>query len=170
MKDEIKNNIKKILESKNFKTLIYTLGILFIVLMIFQAGMLAGYKKASFGRNWGDNYERNFGFPPDGSRMMGGEFGGLGNFPNAHGAIGKIIKLELPTMIVLDEKDNTEKVVVVNDKTEIRLMRDVTTPEKLKLDDHIIIIGEPNSSGQIEARLIRFLPAPLPVPIINPNQ
>ena len=167
MKDEIKYNIKKILESNNFRTFVYTLGVLFVIFLIFQAGMMVGFRKASFGRNWGDNYERNFGSPHQGPKMISGELGDFGNLPNAHGAIGKIIKLELPTMIVLDENDNTEKVVIIDNKTEIRLMRETMTPDKLKLDDLIIVIGEPNSSGQIEARLIRFLPAPLPIPIIN---
>jgi hypothetical protein len=170
MKGEIKNNIKKILESNNFKTFVYTLGVLFVIFLIFQVGMMAGFRKASFGRDWGDNYERNFGSPHRDPKMMGGELGDFGNLPNAHGAIGKIIKIELPTIIVLDEKDKTEKVVLINEKTEIRLMRDVMTSDKLKIDDHIIVIGAPNSSGQIEARLIRFLPAPLPAPINNLNQ
>ncbi len=162
MKDEIKNDIKNVFESKSFRVVIYILGGLIVLAVVFQAGMFAGFRRASFGHDWGNNYAMNFGLPNRGPQMMGGDFG---NLPNAHGAIGKIIKIELPTIIVLDEKDNTEKVVLINEKTEIRVARDVVTADGLKLDDHIVVIGSPNSSGQIEARLIRLLPLPLPEPI-----
>ena len=66
--------------------------------------MMAGYKRASFSRDWGDNYAKNFGSPNKGPKMMGKEFGDFGNLPNAHGTIGKILKIELPTFVVLDEK------------------------------------------------------------------
>ena len=158
----MKDKIKKALESKTFRTVIYTLGVLVIISLVFQAGMIAGFKKASFGRDWGDNYAKNFGSPNKGPKMMGKEFGDFGNLPNAHGTIGKILKIELPTFVVLDEKDNTEKIILINEKTEIRKMRDRVTEGELKIDDVVIIIGTPNSSGQIEAKLVRFLPAPLP--------
>jgi len=160
----MKNKIKKVLESKSFRVVIYTLGVLFIIFVIFQAGKIAGFRKAAFGRDWGNNYEINFGSPHRGPEMMGGRLGDFGNLPNAHGAIGKIIKIELPTIIVQDEKDNTEKVVVLDDQTEIRKARDIVTRNELKLDDHIVVIGTPNSTGQIEAKLIRFLPVPFNMP------
>ena len=161
MSDEIKKEIKNVTDSKAFRRVIYSLGILIIVFFIFQAGMAVGFKEASFGRDWNSNYAMNFG-PERGGlpEMIDGKFG---DFPNAHGAIGKIIKMELPTVVVLDEKDNTEKLVLINQKTEIRQMRNIINQDQLKIDDHVIIIGAPNSSGQIEARLIRLLP-PLPIP------
>jgi len=169
MKNETKDEIKKVVNSKVFKRIIYILGILVIVFFIFEAGIVVGFKRASFGRDWNNNYAMNFGSPRGGPQMMGGQFGPFGDLPNAHGAIGKIIKTELPTIIVLDEKDNTEKVILINDKTQILQGRENITPDQLKVDDHVVIIGIPNSSGQIEARLIRFLPAPLQAPIIKTN-
>lgn len=163
MNEENKDKIKKFFESQTLKTVIYTLGVLAIVFFIFQAGMLAGYRKASFGRNWGENYERNFG-PVHRVQMMGGQMGDFRNLPNANGAIGKIIKIELPNLIVLDDKDQTEKIIIVNDDTEIRRMREVLKKEDLKIDEHIIVVGSPNSSGQIEAKLIRLIPEPLERP------
>lgn len=159
-KKDLKIKIKKVIESKQFLSVICTLGVLFIVFLIFQAGMMAGFHRASFGRDWGDNYSRNFGSPHKDFQMMGGRMGDFGNLPNAHGAIGKIIKIELPTIIVQDENDNTEKVVLISDNTEIHEMRNMISKENLKLDDHIVVIGTPNANGQIEARLIRFLPTP----------
>jgi len=160
------NKVKDFVKSKTFKKIIYVLGIIVITLMVFYTGMMAGFRKSSFNHNWGENYQRNFGFPNKmgGPEMMRGEFGQFRNLLNAHGAIGKIIKVELPSIIVLDEKDNTEKVVVIDDNTEIRKVRDSISKDDLKLDDHIIVIGSPNSSGQIEAKLIRYLPGPIDFP------
>jgi len=164
--NEFKIKIKKVLESKKFKTFICILGILAIIFLAFQAGMIAGFRKASFGHDWGENYSQNFGFPNMGPGMMRGEFGNFGNLPNAHGAIGKIIKVSLPTIIVLDEKDNTEKSVLIGEGTEIRKAKDSIDENQLKVDDHVVVIGSPNSSGQIEAKLIRFLPVPLEMPMM----
>lgn len=166
-KEEIKNKIKKIINSKTFKIVNYSLGILVIVFLIFQAGMIAGYRKVSFGRDWGDNYTKNFGSPHQSLRMKGQDFGDFRNMPNAHGAIGKIIKVEFPQIVVFDGKDQTEKVILIDDETEIRKMRDIVSKDELKLDEHIVVIGAPNETGQIEAKLIRFIPAPPEFPIIN---
>lgn len=155
------DKVKNILKSKTFRTVIITLGVLVLVCLIFQAGRMSGFRRASFGRDWGNNYAMNFGSPHMGPKIMGENFGNFGNLPNDGGAIGKIIKMELPSIVVLDEKDNTEKVVLINDETEIRMARESMTKDDLKIDGYIVVMGAPNSSGQIEARLIRVLPAPL---------
>lgn len=157
MSKELKDKIKSILDSKFFKNLVYGLGVFIVVMIIFQAGIFVGFHKASFGRDWGDNYEKNFGSPHRGGQMMGGDFG---NLPNPNGAIGKIIKIELPNIVVLDGKDQTEKVVIINDDTLIRKMRDNIEASELKLDTYVVVIGSPNENGQIESKLIRLLPPP----------
>ncbi len=160
------DKIKKFLNSKTFKIITYVLGGMVIGFFIFQAGMMAGFRKVSFGRDWGENYTKNFGSPHQSFRMTGQDFGDFRNMPNAHGAIGKIIKVEFPSIIVFDGKDMTEKIIIIDDTTEIRKMRDFVSKDELKLDEHIVVIGSPNSKGQIEAKLIRFIPAP-PVDFIN---
>lgn len=165
---EIKESIKKVFESKKVSGFLLILGILVIVSFIFQAGVFVGFHKASFGCDWGENYGRNFG-------MMGGRggFGGMmGNFPNSHGATGKIIKIELPVIIVQD-RDNTEKSVLINDDTKIINVRNDYNVSDLKLDENVVVIGSPNSQGQIEAKLIRIMPFPLdnqtvPTQVNNP--
>lgn len=154
---EIKESIKKVFESKKVSGFLLILGILVVVSFIFQAGVFVGFHKASFGRDWGENYGRNFG-------MMGGPggFDGMmGNFPNAHGTIGKIIKIELPTIVVGD-RDNTEKVVLINNDTKIIDIRNDIDVKDLKIDENIVVVGSPNSQGQIEAKLIRVMPFPFP--------
>jgi len=167
-KIKMKNEIKNILGSKSFKVITFIVGVIAVSFLIFQIGMMAGFRKASFGCNWSNHYAENFGFPERmGPSMMKGEFGDFGNLPNAHGAIGKIIKVELPIIVVSDEKDNNEKIILIDEKTEIRKARNKVTQDELKVDEHVVIMGDPNSSGQIEARLIRFIPAPFEPSITN---
>ena len=156
-KENVKENIKKILESKVAVRILYGIGIFIVAMLIFSAGITVGFNKASFGHAWGENYERNFGMMPN--RLM---FGG-DNFPNAHGAIGKIIKIELPTIIVQD-RDNTEKVILIKNDTQIQKLKENITINDLKMDDFIVVIGTPNEQGQIEAKLIRIMPTGMPVP------
>ena len=151
---KINEKIKKIFESKILVGILYGVGIAVAVLLIFSAGVSVGFRKASFGRAWGDNYERNFGMRPMPPFGMGGN-----DFPNAHGAMGKIIKIELPTIIVQDQ-DKTEKVVLIKNDTKVQKMRDNINVANLKVDDFIVVIGSPNDQGQIEAKFIRMMPSP----------
>lgn len=154
---EIKEKIAKMFESKILVGILYGIGIVIILLFVLSIGISIGFRKASFGRAWGDNYERNFGMMP-GRPILGKD-----NFPNAHGANGKIIKIELPTIIVQD-KDNTEKVILIKDDTKIQKMMSEVKTSDLLVNDFVVIIGSPNTEGQIEAKLIRIMPAGMPVP------
>jgi hypothetical protein len=51
-----------------------------------------------------------------------------------------------------------EKIIVLQDSTDIRRFRDVIKSSDLKVDDNIVVIGEPNAKGQIEAKLVRVMP------------
>ena len=150
---KINEKLEKIFKSKVLVRILYGVGIVVVLGLIFSAGVSVGFHRASFGKAWGDNYERNFGMRPNRPDFMGD------NFPNAHGAIGKIIKMELPTIIVQD-KDNTEKVILIKDDTQVEKMKDKIQASDLKMDDFIVVIGSPNDKGQIEAKFIRLMPAP----------
>ena len=153
--NNISEKIRKVFDSKTSFRILCGIGIAIVALLIFSAGVDVGFHKASFGRAWGENYEHNFGFVPN-PPVFGGD-----NFPNANGAIGKIIKIELPTIIVQD-KDNTEKVVLIKNDTQIQEMRAPITSSDLKIDNFVVIIGEPNTQGQIEAKFIRVMPLGMP--------
>lgn len=168
IKKEIKGEIKKIMASKFFKNVVYIFGVLIIASVIFETGVFVGFHKATFDRDWGDNYSRNFG------SMHKGRIGGMSfpeDFPNAHGTIGKIIKVDLPT-IVVEDADKTERVVLVSDDTIIRKMRENVSLANLSLDSSVIVIGSPNTQGQIEAKLIRILPSTFtsPIPVVPSNK
>ncbi|MFA6273999.1 MAG: hypothetical protein WC662_02455 [Candidatus Paceibacterota bacterium] len=159
---KIHEELEKVLKSKVLVKVLYIVGVVIIIGLIFSAGTFVGFHKASFGCAWGDNYYKNFGMGMSkigqGGPMK--NFGMMNDyFPNAHGVIGKILKIELPNMIVLD-KDNFEKIIVIKNDTLVHQMREVVTVNNLKVDDFVTIIGSPNSQGQIEAKLIRIMPAP----------
>lgn len=153
---DIKDKINNFVESKNFTRAVYALGIIVVLFFVFQAGMVAGFKKASFNRDWGNNYEMNFGPRRINSPFMKDN---LNSLSNAHGAIGKIIKIDLPNIIVLD-KDQTEKNIIVSDDTSILEMNGKVTKDDLAVDKYVIVIGNPNKLGQIESKLIRIIPSP----------
>jgi hypothetical protein len=164
--NKIKDKIKKFLESKSYVKFMYIIGGFFILVFVFQIGMFAGYRKASFSRDWGNNYERNFGPNRPGPQIIKDNFG---NLPNAHGAIGKIIKIEFPNIFVLD-KDQTEKILIVDDNTNILERNEKVTSDSLAVDKYIVVIGTPNDSGQIEAKLIRIIPTPGEMMKINMSE
>lgn len=158
----MKDNYKKTLIVKTF---LLALGGVALVLLIFQAGVMVGYRQASFSYRWGDNYGRMFfgGFHP----MMGAPAGFGQEYPiNGHGAVGRIIKISGSTMVVAD-RDNTEKVILLNNQTIVRSFRESIKSEQLKVDDSVMVIGTPNDQSQIVAKLIRLIP-PLPAPRVLP--
>lgn len=151
---EMNEKIEKVFESKILAGALYAMGGMLILLLVFVAGVNVGFDKASFGRSWGDNYEKNFGMMPSGrpSQIMG-------NFPNARGAVGKVIQIQLPTIIVAD-KDNTEKVILLKDDTKIVNAGQEVASSDLQIDDFVVVIGSPNNLGQVEAKFIRIIPSP----------
>ena len=151
-------NYKLFFKSYLFGKIAMFIGIIIIAMFIFQAGIFVGYRKAAFSYNLGDNYYRTFG-SPRGEPMMMGKFPRGEGFVNPHGANGKIIEISLPTIVVTGP-DGIEKQITVNEKTDIRRFHEYLKPTDLKLDDMVIIIGTPDNTGKIEARLIRMLPPP----------
>jgi hypothetical protein len=154
---KIHQNLLKFFESKILVGILYGMGIILAIILIFLGGFSVGFKKASFNKAWSENYERNFGRKPNQAPF------GKNDFPNAHGAVGEIIKIELPNIVVQD-KDNTEKIITINENTTIQKGKETIKSSDLKIDDLVVIIGAPNSSGQIEAKFIRIMPAGMPNP------
>jgi len=146
--------IRKVLDSKALTRILKAVVIFIVVILIFYAGFIVGFHKASFERDWGEHYNENFGMG-----HMGGPIGEMDDFPNAHGAIGKIIKIELPNIIV-EDKDNTEKAILIGNDTQIQQGNMTLAPTDLKIDDFAVVIGAPDPQGVIEAKLVRILPNP----------
>jgi hypothetical protein len=151
-------NIKNYIQSQSFKGVLIGIFIVIIALLIFQLGVVVGERKASFAHRFGDNFERNF-RDPQGEGLMQRGIPLGGDMPSGHGAIGQIVSISLP-LIVVAGPDNLEKTVVVADTTEIRKFRDTIQANKLAVGDFIIVLGTPNDEGQVDAKLIRLAPPP----------
>jgi len=148
--------LKNFLQSERSKHILAGIGIAVIALFIFQAGMFVGYKKASFSFRAGDNFYRTFG-----ERGFQQNLPGMGMMDptNAHGTIGTVASIILPKVVIAD-RDGVEKTILMDNKTDIRRFRDSIKPEEIKTGEMIMVIGEPNANGQIEARLVRIMPPP----------
>jgi len=143
------------LQSKIFHGAVLGVAGVLALLVVFKAGMVVGVRKADFSCRWSDNYHRNFGGPRNGFLPGFGDR----DFIDANGTAGQVIKIE-GANIVIRGRDDVEKVVVVDRATAIKRFRDTVTIGDLKVNDMIVVIGEPNDAGQIEAKLIRVLPPP----------
>lgn len=148
-------NTNNILESKLFKAIVLSIVALIILVFVFGLGVFVGTKKADFSFRWAEQYHRNFGGP------QGGFFNDMAGrqFTDANGVFGQIIKIDGQTLTIKG-KGNMETSILVSDKTSIvRQMNNIKLSD-LKADDVVVVIGEPNDNGQIEAKLIRVLPPP----------
>jgi hypothetical protein len=140
------------------KRIITGLVVFAVVCLIFWIGMFIGGMKARFSYRWAESYHKNFAGPRGGFLNDWRSFP-RGDFISAYGVFGQIIKIEEST-IIIKEGNNVERIVVVKDGTIIERLRETVKISDLKVDDYIVVIGEPNDSGQIEAKFIRLLPPP----------
>jgi hypothetical protein len=136
-----------------YKKILWGIGIFIAALIIFQAGMFVGFRRASFSYGLGDNYYRTFGGPRGG--MMRGFL--PDDFPESHGVAGKIIKISLPNIFIAGN-DGVEKNILISSSTLIREFRQMASPADLKVDDFVVVIGSPNAQSQIDAKFIRVMP------------
>ncbi len=167
---EIYKDLKKVFESNASNKIVRAVAIIIVAMLIFCAGVTVGFHKASFGRDWGNHYNENFGMGrPKGGFPGMDKMGMMNGFPNAHGAIGEIIKLELPNIIVVD-KDGLEKIIFTDANTKIQKGKTNIMPSDLAIDDFIVVIGAPNTQGLIEAKLIRVLPNPESLPMFDQQE
>ncbi|MFA5987675.1 MAG: hypothetical protein WC797_03445 [Candidatus Paceibacterota bacterium] len=156
--------LEQIVKSKTLARVLLGLGLLIVALVIFRAGEAVGIRRGFFGCSFEGNYERVFG---RGQRLPGrGEWGGVmgmmntfrGEFTNSHGTIGSVIKINLPTIVIAD-KDGTEKIVTIKDRTIVRYGRDNVGPSDIKMGDSVVIMGVPGDDASINATLIRIMPS-----------
>ena len=153
LREKVSVLVKEVVKSNKFTKSLYAIGGIIIILLIFQAGVFVGFKKAEFSNRWAGKFRETFGSRNFGHmKMMGGDY------LTSHGAVGKIIKIELPKIFIIGA-DNVEKSVVIDDDTLIRVMRENIFSTSLKTGDDIIIIGSPNNSGEILAKLVRVVPS-----------
>jgi hypothetical protein len=155
-------NFKDFFQSKSFTIITWVVAALAVILLVFQAGIAVGSKKADFSCKWGENYRQNFGGPGEGQLPMPGKDDLMG----AHGAVGEIIKID-NFVLTIKGQDNMEKSVLVESNTSIVNARKNITLADIKSGDNVVVIGDPDNSGQIDAKFIRVLPAPSSLDLLN---
>jgi hypothetical protein len=102
-----------------------------------------------------ENYERTFGRFHNGLPTLIES----GEMPNTHGASGMVIKVQLPTIVVLGP-DQVEQTLLTNDHTLVKHFRSDASLTDIHENDFIVAVGSPNDHAQIETRFIRILPPP----------
>lgn len=147
--------MEKLKKSRIIEGLIIGIGVIIFLLAVLWTGMEIGERRANFRGQFGRGFESNFTGMHQGMRVKL-----FGVDPaSAHGAVGEIINLELPRVVV-SGPDNLEKTVLVNASTTVRRFQENVGPEELKIGDFIVAIGSPNENAEIEAKLVRIMPEP----------
>ncbi len=140
------------LQSKLFKEIVLGIGLFAVLVLAFSLGIFVGEERADFSFQWAGDYHRNF-----------------GDFINhTNGVFGEIIKIEINdqgSSLTIKSNDNIEGMILTNSKTIIRSQRKIVKTSDLKIGDNIIVIGNPNSLGQIEAEFIRVMPQQPQMPV-----
>ena len=155
------NKILNFIKSKKVTVLMAVLFGLVILMGTFSMGVAVGYRKAKFSYSWGENYHRNFGGPRGGFlRNFSQDFMGK-DFIGAHGTFGQIIEVK-DSELAVRGKNGIEQIIKISNDTEIRRFKGVIQLKDLNIDEPIVVIGEPNDSGQIIAKFIRVMPFPSP--------
>ena len=127
---------------------------LFILVAVFHIGLIVGSHKALFTHEWNQNYHRNFGNPYREEKNIRVSPFGMMDMIGAHGSAGSLIKIDGLTLVIKGN-DETEKTIVTDQNTTFRKKHDTLQLQDLHVGDHLVIIGSPSSTGQIEAKFVR---------------
>ena len=143
-------------QSRLFRGLILGIVGLIILVFVFSLGVYVGTEKAEFSFKWADEYHRNFAGPQGGflGNMMGQDL------TDGNGVFGQLIKINGQTLTIRG-LDNVKKNILVGDKTTIIYQRKNVKLSDLKINETVVVIGDPDNNGQIQAELIRVMPAPV---------
>jgi len=146
--------MKQFFNSPNYKRLTFWIGLTVLLLLTFQGGIFVGFHKASMAYQFDERYRGAYG-----SHFRSGPFGlPQDDFPEAHGAAGRVLSVSLPTIVIEDK--NSERIVLLNDETVIRKDRDKVGAETIMANDFVVVIGAPNEKQEVVAKFIRMLPPP----------
>ena len=152
-------DFKNFISSKKVRLVAGVVGVVILSFLIFHAGVVFGTHHNSFGGPF-DRPNMGRGFRPP--FFPGGFELPHGFMPNLHGAVGAITEITLPTL-TMETREGTNQTIFVSTSTMIR-NGDDSNMAALSVGSQIIVLGDTNSEGRIDAKLIRILPAPMPRP------
>lgn len=147
------SRVRRSFDSHPFQVTLIALLCVVVVLAVFEAGMLVGLHEARNSYQWGEAYQRNFGGPPGGFILQ------PGSAPNGHGTFGRIASTSNDSFIITDP-NHPEETIMLSPDTVIRNGAEEVPPKSLTAGTYVVIIGSPSTTGAIDAKLIRIMPAP----------
>lgn len=151
--------MKDFLHSKTARFILWGLGGLVVLLIVFGAGMMVGYRSGLFASRFGANYYHNF---------LGVGMG-PGPMIQPYGATGVVISVGSSTLATKDPNGDEES-IVVDSGTVIREMNATIPLGDVQDGSHVAVIGDPNGMGQIHARFIRIFGASSSMPAAPDSQ
>ena len=146
--------MKNYLQTNTVSKMILALAIILVILLIFQAGVAVGYRRGAFSSNWSSAYGRGL----DDPRSIFAPFVHDSDDINPHGAVGDIVSVRLPGMMIKGP-NSAEQVVTISPTTTVRFIHSVASTSDLTPGSQVIVIGEPQGNGSIDATFIRIMPA-----------
>jgi len=149
-----KETVSKKIDTKKHN-FIKGLIIALLFVFVFNLGISVGREMERFACNWTASYHKNFGGPQNG--FIDAWKNQPPDMINSRGIFGKIIQINGDSLVV-QSQDNKEVVVAVASDTVVTRLRDQLDKGALKLNDFLVVIGNPDTNGQITAKLIRILP------------
>ncbi len=131
-----------------------------ILMLVFSMGIYVGQQKALFSFQWAENYHQNFGGPQKGLlKSSEGQ-----DFMSGHGVVG-FVMAKNGNMLIVKNQDAIEETIIVLETTTLRNNRGTIALGGINIGDQVVVIGSPNTNGQIEATFIRVLPKASSLPL-----
>ena len=146
---------KDFLESKIMTRILIGALVIATLLLVFRLGMWAGYQRAETSHFWAESYPIMFGVPPPPGAedfMLRPTMEGI----NSHGLSGTVLKNESGGLLL--DTGTVERTILINDDTKIRRGVQDIRAQDINMNDHAVIVGEPDREGQIIAHFIRIFP------------
>ncbi len=148
------DEVKKIWESRRTRMGLGILGGCIVVILIFNLGMLFEAERHGFERVPPFNHGPGSFATPFGMFPLPHEF-----IEDGHGAVGTLTNVALP-LLTLQTRTGSSETILVSTST---IIHGEATSTTLSQGEAVIVLGEPDTQGYIEAQLIRILP-PMPLP------
>jgi hypothetical protein len=155
--------VTSVLQSPRYASTLKYGGFALIALILFGAGLVIGHRSAEFEYQWDSHYSNAFGGPQS---PFGGASDDRPNMP--HGAFGSVIGVNFPSFAIKGPHE-AERIVIIGTTTAIHFLHESTTTSAIRIGSSVIVIGEPDDQGKIDATLIRIMPTPPSAPTSTQN-
>ena len=147
------NVLKDWFSQKDVRKILIGAGIVLLALLIFHAGISVGSHRRVSPRNdagWGFRAPGGFNI-----RMP------RGYISDGHGAVGAIESVA-SSSVSLKTRDGRMQTVLLTGATTVRNSAGYASSSPLSVGQQIVVLGTPDSDGNIVADLIRVMPGDFP--------